>query len=66
MVCRLIFKRGRGARYFTATAIRKRWWEQRRLWPLLQWANFEVTEVDSGCCGMAGSFGFDRSITTFP
>ncbi len=26
----------------------------------LQWANFEVIEVDSGCCGMAGSFGFER------
>jgi FAD/FMN-containing dehydrogenase/Fe-S oxidoreductase len=26
----------------------------------LQWANFEVTEVDSGCCGMAGSFGFEK------
>jgi Fe-S oxidoreductase len=26
----------------------------------LQWAGYEVTEVDSGCCGMAGSFGFER------
>jgi FAD/FMN-containing dehydrogenase/Fe-S oxidoreductase len=26
----------------------------------LGWAGFEVTEVDSGCCGMAGSFGFER------
>jgi len=26
----------------------------------LKWAGFEVTEVDSGCCGMAGSFGFER------
>src|SRR5262249_12554298 len=26
----------------------------------LQWANFEVIEVDSGCCGMAGSFGFEK------
>ncbi len=26
----------------------------------LTWAGFEVTEVDSGCCGMAGSFGFER------
>jgi FAD/FMN-containing dehydrogenase/Fe-S oxidoreductase len=26
----------------------------------LAWAGFEVTEVDSGCCGMAGSFGFER------
>ena len=26
----------------------------------LRWAGFEVTEVDSGCCGMAGSFGFER------
>src|SRR3989449_51219 len=25
----------------------------------LAWAGFEVTEVDSGCCGMAGSFGFE-------
>ncbi|MCI0391615.1 MAG: FAD-binding protein [Acidobacteria bacterium] len=27
---------------------------------VLQWANFEVIEVDSGCCGMAGSFGFEK------
>jgi Fe-S oxidoreductase len=27
---------------------------------VLQWANFEVVEVDSGCCGMAGSFGFEK------
>jgi FAD/FMN-containing dehydrogenase/Fe-S oxidoreductase len=26
----------------------------------LRWAGFEVEEVDSGCCGMAGSFGFER------
>ena len=26
----------------------------------LQWAGFDVTEVDSGCCGMAGSFGFEK------
>jgi len=25
----------------------------------LSWAGFEVSEVDSGCCGMAGSFGFE-------
>src|SRR5262249_23943692 len=25
----------------------------------LGWAGFEVTEVDSGCCGMGGSFGFE-------
>jgi len=27
---------------------------------LLKWAGFEVSEVDSGCCGMAGSFGFEK------
>jgi Fe-S oxidoreductase/FAD/FMN-containing dehydrogenase len=27
---------------------------------VLAWAGYEVTEVDSGCCGMAGSFGFER------
>ena len=27
---------------------------------MLRWAGFEVTEVDSGCCGMAGSFGFEK------
>jgi FAD/FMN-containing dehydrogenase/Fe-S oxidoreductase len=27
---------------------------------VLRWAGFEVEEVDSGCCGMAGSFGFER------
>lgn len=26
----------------------------------LRWAGYEVTEVDSGCCGMAGAFGFER------
>jgi FAD/FMN-containing dehydrogenase/Fe-S oxidoreductase len=26
----------------------------------LRWAGFEVSEVDSGCCGMAGSFGFEQ------
>jgi FAD/FMN-containing dehydrogenase/Fe-S oxidoreductase len=26
----------------------------------LAWAGFRVEEVDSGCCGMAGSFGFER------
>jgi Fe-S oxidoreductase len=26
----------------------------------LTWAGYEVSEVDSGCCGMAGSFGFER------
>jgi Fe-S oxidoreductase len=25
----------------------------------LRWAGFEVAEIDSGCCGMAGSFGFE-------
>jgi Fe-S oxidoreductase len=27
---------------------------------VLRWAGYEVSEVDSGCCGMAGSFGFER------
>ncbi|MFQ5897407.1 MAG: FAD-binding and (Fe-S)-binding domain-containing protein [Candidatus Methylomirabilia bacterium] len=27
---------------------------------ILQWAGFDVQELDSGCCGMAGSFGFER------
>ena len=26
----------------------------------LKWAGYAVDEVDSGCCGMAGSFGFER------
>ncbi len=26
----------------------------------LAWAGYEVSEVDSGCCGMAGSFGFEK------
>ena len=26
----------------------------------LAWAGYEVTEVDSGCCGMAGAFGFEK------
>ncbi|MFQ5849812.1 MAG: FAD-linked oxidase C-terminal domain-containing protein [Candidatus Binatia bacterium] len=27
---------------------------------MLRWGGFEVQEVDSGCCGMAGSFGFEK------
>jgi FAD/FMN-containing dehydrogenase/Fe-S oxidoreductase len=27
---------------------------------VLEWAGYDVSEVDSGCCGMAGSFGFER------
>jgi Fe-S oxidoreductase len=27
---------------------------------VLKSAGFEVSEVDSGCCGMAGSFGFEK------
>jgi FAD/FMN-containing dehydrogenase/Fe-S oxidoreductase len=26
----------------------------------LRWAGLEVQEVDAGCCGMAGAFGFER------
>jgi Fe-S oxidoreductase len=26
----------------------------------LTWAGYTVSEVDSGCCGMAGSFGFEK------
>jgi FAD/FMN-containing dehydrogenase/Fe-S oxidoreductase len=27
---------------------------------VLTWAGYDVSEIDSGCCGMAGSFGFER------
>ena len=27
---------------------------------LLRAAGFDVSEIDSGCCGMAGSFGFEK------
>ena len=27
---------------------------------MLKAAGYEVSEVDSGCCGMAGSFGFEK------
>ncbi len=27
---------------------------------MLCWAGYDVDEVDSGCCGMAGSFGFEK------
>ena len=27
---------------------------------VLRWAGYEVSEIDSGCCGMAGSFGFEK------
>jgi Fe-S oxidoreductase len=27
---------------------------------MLKWSGYDVTEVDSGCCGMAGSFGFEK------
>jgi Fe-S oxidoreductase len=26
----------------------------------LTWAGYDVTEIESSCCGMAGSFGFER------
>jgi len=26
----------------------------------LRWAGYDVTEIESSCCGMAGSFGFER------
>jgi Fe-S oxidoreductase len=27
---------------------------------MLRASGYEVSEVDSGCCGMAGSFGFEK------
>jgi FAD/FMN-containing dehydrogenase/Fe-S oxidoreductase len=27
---------------------------------VLKWAGLDVSEIDSGCCGMAGSFGFEK------
>jgi Fe-S oxidoreductase len=27
---------------------------------MLKAAGYDVSEVDSGCCGMAGSFGFEK------
>ena len=27
---------------------------------VLKWVGYDVSEIDSGCCGMAGSFGFER------
>ena len=27
---------------------------------MLGWAGYDVEEVDSGCCGMAGSFGYEK------
>ncbi len=27
---------------------------------MLSWAGYDVEEVDSGCCGMAGSFGYEK------
>ena len=27
---------------------------------MLRWAGYDVDEVDSGCCGMAGSFGYEK------
>ncbi len=27
---------------------------------MLSWAGYDVQEVDSGCCGMAGSFGYEK------
>ena len=47
------------ARCCTATATRRRSRERRPRWPRSEWAGFTVAEVDSGCCGMAGSFGFE-------
>ena len=43
----------------TGTATRRPWWARRPRWPRSRWAGYEVSEVDSGCCGMAGAFGFE-------
>ena len=44
----------------TATAIRRRWPGRRRPWSCCKRIpGAEVTELDAGCCGMAGSFGFE-------
>ena len=49
-----------GAPCCTATVTRRRSWERCPTVAALRWAGYEVAEVDSGCCGMAGSFGFER------
>ena len=44
-----------------ATAIRRPWWEWDRPSELLsRIPGAQVTPLDSGCCGMAGMFGYER------
>ena len=43
----------------TATATRRRWSGPDPTVAVLKAAGYQVSEVDAGCCGMAGSFGFE-------
>jgi Fe-S oxidoreductase len=43
-----------------ATVTRRRWWARPPATRALSLPpNYRLTEVDSGCCGMAGSFGYE-------
>ena len=51
---------GRAACWCTAIASRRRCSARRERWPRLQRVpGLEINELDSGCCGMAGSFGYE-------
>ena len=44
----------------TRTATRRRWRGRSRRCGRWRWPGYAPSLVDSGCCGMAGSFGFER------
>ena len=53
--------RWRDASCCTAIASRRPRWERLGLWPpLKRIPGLEIRELDSGCCGMAGSFGYEH------
>ena len=41
-------------------ATRRRWWVLRTAEVLRQLLNAKVNVIPSGCCGMAGSFGYEK------
>ncbi len=47
-------------RCYTGTVIKKSLVGTAPTIAMLKAAGYDVTEVDSGCCGMAGSFGFEK------
>ena len=55
----LVSPRTAARRSSTATATRRPWSGTAPTVAVLKAAGYDVREVDAGCCGMAGSFGFE-------